>query len=374
MRAILFSATLAMSALFAFVAADFVLKWKRDQIRKSEVLEPNLVQHDPILGWQLTPGWQGSHRHHDFVSKYSIDARGFRKDPISIPSAGGKLCAVVGDSFVFGFGVNDDQTFVHLLNESRAGDSTFINCGVPGYSTDQEALLIERSVLPLRPKEILLVVYLANDIFDNQLEMPMQVAGPKPRFELTSNGLELLGTPISSIPTRRMATTDLITAVLGREFRKSIMGRLQARFALVGTLHESPAFYVDRTEEFDRRFKPAVDLFWAITQRIAAQADERNIGLKLVLLAGKSYAQNPWSLSSQYQESLKRQILARCESAKVPVIDVAGEMRRRFQQNSPSLFFPNDGHLSPEGHRLVAEILAAELNAGADNTLTSVQR
>jgi hypothetical protein len=81
----------------------------------------------------------------------------------------------------------------------------------------------------------------------------------------------------------------------------------------------------------------------------------------IVLLAGRSHALQPGSLSAQYQEILRlgtrRESLARG----IPVIDAAAAVRAAAPAAKASWFFPHDGHLTVAGHQAVAEILIREL-------------
>src|SRR5438105_4419722 len=117
-RTLLFLTSLLFFLLIATAGAEWVLHQNRERIRRSDRLDPNLVRHDPELGWALKANWQGEHKHRDFQASYSVDHRGFRADTLLNPKPGCKTYAVFGDSFTFGIGVNDDQTFVHLLNKA----------------------------------------------------------------------------------------------------------------------------------------------------------------------------------------------------------------------------------------------------------------
>ncbi len=91
--------------------AEIYLRYRVDRISRSNDLEIGMVGYDRLLGWKLTPGWKGSHRHFDFEVSYSINPYGFRGDFNNIRKGCQDLNAFVGDSFTFGFGVRDGQTF-----------------------------------------------------------------------------------------------------------------------------------------------------------------------------------------------------------------------------------------------------------------------
>ena len=347
------------------LACEQFLRFKQERIRRSDQLDPGLVRHDPLLGWVLTPNWTGRHRHHDFDVHYTINASGFRVDPgvdgqsapRRAPSlAGSSLVAVVGDSFTFGLGVNDGGTFVAQLN--RSGTNGFVNCAMPGFSTDQEVLLIEREVLKLEPDTVLVVVCLVNDLFDNARAFPLQVDAAKPHFESTASGLELRNTPVPEMhKPPAEAAVDLPTVVLGPEHGHTLRARLTRRSELFQLIEGSVLPQPDRTAEFETRFRPALDLFRAIVRRLQNDCGPRNARLVLALLAGRSYVEEPSSVSAQYQEVLRQDVLRELVEDGVRVIDLAGPMRRTWTRAQGRWFHPHDGHLTPEGHRVVAKII-----------------
>ncbi len=77
--------------------------------------------------------------------------------------------AVLGDSFTFGFGVKDREPYPRklegLLNRKHAESGKqfdVLNFGVGGYSSRDEALVLEHKVLPWNPR-LLLAGYALND-------------------------------------------------------------------------------------------------------------------------------------------------------------------------------------------------------------------
>ena len=171
-----------LAIVLALSIAEYFVRNRAQRIATSDNLDSGSSSYDATLGWVLTPNWSGNHQNYDFTAHYLVNGLGFRADSPLPTERRGLLYAVLGDSFTFGFGVSEDQTFVRQLNKTAGGGATFVNFGVPGYSTDQEVLLLERYLLNYRPDVVLVVVYMGNDLFDNQLPVPMQVGLGKPFF------------------------------------------------------------------------------------------------------------------------------------------------------------------------------------------------
>src|SRR5690606_31285854 len=116
-----------------FGAGEAGLRFVRRRIETSDRLDRGLTLYDPNLGWALAPGWRGRHRHHDYDVGYSTNALAFRG---AAEAARAPAALWLGDSFTFGFGVDDGETFVDRLDAAHAGGLRHVNLGVPGYSTD----------------------------------------------------------------------------------------------------------------------------------------------------------------------------------------------------------------------------------------------
>ncbi|MBI4880659.1 MAG: SGNH/GDSL hydrolase family protein [Planctomycetes bacterium] len=102
--------------------------------------------------------------------------------------------ACVGDSYTFGMGVGDDETWPARLQalvdlRAGAGRCEVWNCGVPAYDTPQELAFLTKTVLPFRPDLVLLCYYLndaktTEEIYrsDNPLERLLEMLS-QPRRE-----------------------------------------------------------------------------------------------------------------------------------------------------------------------------------------------
>ncbi len=74
-------------------------------------------------------------------------------------------------------------------------------------------------------------------------------------------------------------------------------------------------------------------------------------------MPGKSYIERPHSVSSQFQNYLRGKILDNKERMNVDVIDLATHLRERYKIKPGKWFYPHEGHLTAEGHRVVSDIL-----------------
>lgn len=353
--------TVSLSLFLGLAATEWLLGYQAGQIARSERMEPGLIQFDSRLGWRMTPGWYGTHQHHDFNTAYTINGMGFRDDGELKTTK--RRVAVLGDSFTFGLGVADGETFVACMNTIDASHH-FVNLGVPGYSTDQEYLLFEQIARPVAPESVLLVVYLANDLFDNQRPFPMQADHGKPFFRLHAGELVLNNSPVPRAGKPATARKSSLSAtILGDEYPEAplltrTLGKLDIshRLGLFQDQIQLPDSF------FDGRFSDAITLFLALLDAIQGNSDKK-MELNIALLPGMSYITRPGSLSYQYQEYLRKTLVLKLAGKPgIRVIDLATAMRGDKNENSRRLwYFPSEGHLTPAGHEYVAKVLIRNL-------------
>lgn len=152
----------------------------RDEMEKTGVLARyyDLYEWDRFLFYRLRadanvelldPFAPAAARERSRWSVHTND-RGFRSPPFAERKAPGtRRIAVLGDSSTFGWGVEEFQAYPQRLATALAkrwgvepARVEVLNLGVPGYSTFQGRVLLERSVLALEPDAIVWS-YLSND-------------------------------------------------------------------------------------------------------------------------------------------------------------------------------------------------------------------
>jgi hypothetical protein len=352
----------ATGFLFALALSETVLRRQDRAVWGSERLDDGLFRYDERLGWMTTPFWRGKHRHADYEVEYRTDALGFRADTSC--EDGRPVALVAGDSFTFGYGVRDDETFVHHLSCEGATGLCFLNRAVPGFSTDQQVLLLEQELPKARPARVLLVVCLVNDLFDNLSEFPLQGEHAKPYFELAAGGgLALRNVPVPhTVKTPERAAADV--ARLFAEAPGSEPSPLEAALLRSATYrHLKTGIFPGglSEEQMAVRFGSALRLFDAILGRLSAACAKQKAELSVVLLPGRSLVMSDRSPPARCQDYLRKTLLSSAREKGWTAIDVAGALRALEAGQRTGLFYPRDGHLTAEGHRVVAELVAAAL-------------
>lgn len=124
----------------------------------------NVYVTDPELGLRLRPGLsQRIAFGPNPTTSVRINAQGFRG--ADFPAPGDDEVLVVGDSQVFGLGVEEGETTPAQL-AAIMGGKTVLNGGVPTYGPAEYTKVIAEVFEKRHPKTVIYVVNFANDLFE----------------------------------------------------------------------------------------------------------------------------------------------------------------------------------------------------------------
>jgi hypothetical protein len=150
-------------------------------------------KYDPLLGWSQQPGQEGIFESAQFRTVVRINAQGLRDQSHSYARQSGMdRILVLGDSFAWGYGVEESQRFSQLLQKSMGLE--VINAGVSGYSTDQELLWYRNEGIKY-DSDLVILQFTGNDVGDNSQGLVSTIYY-KPRFVLQDGQLVATGYPV----------------------------------------------------------------------------------------------------------------------------------------------------------------------------------
>ncbi len=132
---------------------------------------PGLYVPEPGLGHLHAPGVDLVQRGLDFEVGVRTNSLGLRDPERGRRRLGVFRILSLGDSYAFGYGVEQDETYAAAL-ERELGTRRFevINAGVSGYGTVSEARLLDRLAPALAPDLVLLAFFTGNDLVNNLRE------------------------------------------------------------------------------------------------------------------------------------------------------------------------------------------------------------
>lgn len=309
-------------------------EWVHEHHRGDQnIFDETLFRFDPGLGWALKAGFRS-----DGMNTNVHGQRGTVDWPVA-RTPGKKRLLIIGDSYTFGFKVRDEETYPSVLMSRYLPGVEVINCGVPGYGTDQQVLQYEREGCSFRPDIVILGFY-TRDLFRNDTGFRSYA---KPVFELHGDDLVLANHVIPS-------PTELLR--MYREGEKTI-----------GPNGLYLAEYGKRIfEKLDRRSLDENTPEWRITARI----------LERFLRTAEGYGTQAFLLIIPNEEILQKDRSAthdtvrllgmECGRIGMPYLDLSPVLREKSKSDPRPLY---DGHFTSWGHEVTAEALYNELkNSG----------
>src|SRR5262245_56187986 len=122
---------------------------------------------------RTVPGWQGEMTVDGRTVPVRLDALGLRSPEIGARRPGELRVLCLGDSFTFGYGVTAEESWPDVLGgllAQRLGRTVLTgNAGVPGYGTVEQARCLRRIGPAFDPDVVLATIYLGNDFTDDQV-------------------------------------------------------------------------------------------------------------------------------------------------------------------------------------------------------------
>lgn len=135
---------------------------------------------DDRYGYVQVPNAVGQELIRGFTATYTVDADGHRTMPS--PASPRGTVVFLGDSFTFGFAVEDDQTYPYVLATEHWADLRIINAGVDGWGLTQCYLaLTDMLARPPLPNAVILSI-IPHDLRRSHLRSPL-VRGQRRRLE-----------------------------------------------------------------------------------------------------------------------------------------------------------------------------------------------
>jgi hypothetical protein len=223
-----------------------------------------------------------------------------------------------------------------------------INAGVSGYALDQTVLRTEEMVSRLGPRlgpavvpAVIIVSFTAGDIW--RTELSMAYSRDKPYFAPVDGHLELRNVPIAP-PTAKPPPLPLAARLLGR----SVLAQ-----EIVERLLINDGWYYEEARALPRDSGPTVSCL--LMQRLGG------LGLPVVVLP--QYGRGVWTARSDYREKALGDIgtvLGCARDAGLFVFDFGGPLKAAVQARGLDAIFRSEHH-TPEGNRVVAELVQQEL-------------
>jgi hypothetical protein len=156
-------ALVGLGLMVGLVVAELGFRW-RD---KGSFPHVNFYQTDPKLGVRLEPGAEEKlSLGKNPVTSARINKQGYRG--VDWPEPGANDVLVIGDSQVFGLGVEENETFSSKMASELGSDTHVLNAGVPTYGPLEYNLLLQEILDKRKVKTVVYTVNYVNDPFEAQ--------------------------------------------------------------------------------------------------------------------------------------------------------------------------------------------------------------
>jgi hypothetical protein len=162
-----------------------------------------LAEPHAAFGWFNRPDVRTTVHGPGFEYAVQHNSRGLRGPERALAKPEGvQRVLVLGDSLAWGWGVDDGQGFVDLVDEALGPQVELINGGVPGFSTDQQLWFLESEGLAYEP-DLVLLCFVLNDVTGNGGMGGGALGQAKPCYRRGETGdwvLESLPAPAAESP------------------------------------------------------------------------------------------------------------------------------------------------------------------------------
>ena len=133
---------------------------KRIMLMPFSTIISDITRSDAFGSYTLKPDLNisatfGKNNTFNFTTKNFINGAGFRTQTFNTQNL------ITGNSFTFGYGLNDNETIDYLLKQRYGVE--FFNAGVPGYSFKHSYLLYKNYFMQYKPKNVI-YLFVYNDI------------------------------------------------------------------------------------------------------------------------------------------------------------------------------------------------------------------
>jgi lysophospholipase L1-like esterase len=310
-----------------------------------------LFVKDDRLGWKLRPGavdqWGDV--------EVSVNERGFRGPVVPYPKAPGTTRIVyLGDSVTFGYRVarwEDTYPFVleGILVATDSLSIETVNLAVEGYSQWQQAIVLADEGDRYAP-DLVVVGFVLNDV--TEMFHLARFGGADEGFQLrhsyTSRWDRLLSKSALVYQIQNVVREAKAKRKLGDDVR---LGAIRQQALEVETLMTKPD---------QANVKMAWDIALSDLQGIVDHCAARGVPVLVVVFPFTVQLSDPSGLSAP-----QRVIASYAAARGIEIIDLLPPLAQYLQETAtaPTDLFVDHDHLSVEGHRVVATMLAERMAA-----------
>jgi hypothetical protein len=316
------------------------------------------MRHLSNLDKQVTQWGGGAYWH------FRTNARGFRGgDWPDTPMPGERRVLVAGDSFTFGNGVSEGNTFVEtadrlIRRDDEGGHWQVLNLGTSAWGPQNALAYLESEGASIRASCLVYAFFLGNDVMDNVAFHLYSLRNGR----LEKNPNEAASPGFADRVKQVMRALPVYDFLLDHSQLFNLV-----RVVFLRNMVDHRAFAQTYADVPRETYQRALDLDDATLARMAQLVRGRFGGFAIMLLPElaeldgtpelhRAAALVPVELAEQARERVKRW----AEANAVPVLDLV-ELLPHDPAAARRLYFTRDFHPNAVGDRRIGELLAQHL-------------
>jgi hypothetical protein len=321
------------------------LSWQEQRLSHAGRTRP-----DSAIGFLYVPYGHATVRQGEVRFSYTTDRDGFR-NPVAEPPAADIVA--VGDSWTFGFGVDDSVAWPSLLADSLR-PLRVRNLGLIASGPGQYILVLRRFGLPLHPRIVLYGVFPGNDLDDQEAFDRWQHEGRGGNFaEWRTYGPGGRAQPF-------WERSYLVVAVQeGWKYRNQRFAGTTIRLPDGSPLQLAPGRLLPKAE----RSHPGAATFDHVLAAVdSARALAAGQHARFVVLVFPTKEEVYLPSRHEPAPPLTARWVAALREHGLECLDLTGPLREHA--GGAPLYYEVDGHVTAAGNRVIAATVAGYLRAG----------
>ena len=304
--------------------------WRRAHQTAEEIITKQRYSYDrysPQLGWETKPNVR--------TPRLSSNSMGIRsvREYSSEPPTGFRRILCIGDSFMFGENLADNETLPAqlegILNVEQQWE--VLNLAVHGYGTDQQWLRLKDLGFQFRA-DLVILGFFEDDLKRNTMSFRDYA---KPYFELVQEHLVLRNTPVPS-PQELLSHPPDWPCVL-------------RSWCALQSLMESLGRLIPRLPALEHTAAGKVTL--AILDKMLLESRDHGLKFMLVIIPPSALRSSP--------SKVERLLLIWALRTGTPVVSLREAFRKLPRQEQAALY---NRHWTAHGARIAAEVIANKIH------------
>jgi hypothetical protein len=307
---------------------------------------------DSSLGSLPAPRQHTELQRADFRFSYTTDGYGFRN---AEPWPDAAEIVTVGDSWVFGYGVDVEQSWVRLMADALPA-SRVLNLGITGAAPQQYVRAYERYGRPRHPKVLVLGLFPGNDIEDARTFDEWLRAGSPGNYDRWRFFKE--DVPKSSAGIQNSSYLLLTLRALRKNW-SSPFSSTTVTMADGGRLRLAPGFFASLPERA-RTGNPDFERVVATLEQADSVTRGQGTRLLIVLFPTKEEVYLPvlGKPAPEVVQAFNSELAAR----NMDYLDLLPVFREHARAGE-TLFYEVDGHPNTRGNRVIADAVLERLRS-----------